>query len=522
MALSNDLAIQFAKVSTNKTKTKSESTVYGEIVSSNVISSNVISSDEVIYYVMIDGSDSLTPASSSVSVKPDDRVSVLIKDHSAIITGNLTDPSASSVVVKQVGETATEAANKVGKFETVMADNITTDELTAIDATIENLKAVTASIENLSTENLEAINANIDNLKAKYANIERVDADTVTALNADIDNLKAQFADIDNLTTDHLEAIDAYIGQLKGYNAEFTYVSAEKLKAVRAEVEELDAKKIDAEEAEIKFANIDFANITEASIEKLFSESGIIRDLVMSEGHVTGKLVGVTIVGDLIEGGTVKADKLVVQGEDGLYYKLNVNAETVSAEQTEYNSLSGSIITAKSITAEKVNVDDLVAFDATIGGFKITDKSIYSGVKESADNTTRGIYLDNEGQVAFGDSSNYLRYFKDQNGKYKLEISAESIILGSSNKSVEEYLSDIDLNIEVGAVNLIRNSTNMIFADYYFDNERPATLTATYDEFGNVTMSYGLLVASSDGEGGVTFNTLSTSDDGAGNVTLTV
>lgn len=469
MALSNDLVRQFAKVTNTKTKTKSESTVYGEVVAYGGSK-----------YVKIDGSDLLTPVETSVAMKPGERVTVLIKDHTAIVTGNLSDPSASSVVVGQVGETAANATNKVQKFETVMAGTITTDELNAINATIGKLQAVTAEIGNLT-----AINATIEDLRAKYADIDRIDADVVNALNADIDNLHALFADITDLKTEHLEAINASIAQLKGYNAEFTYVSAEKLEAVKADIKELDVGKLDAKDADIKYANIDFANITEASIEKLFSESGIIRDLIMSEGHVTGKLVGVTIVGDLIEGGTVKADKLVVLGEDGLYYKLNVNAgEFKPGEVIPDDSLHGSIITAKSITAEKVRVDDLVAFDATIGGFKITDKSIYSGVKKTADNTTRGVYLDKEGQVAFGDSSNFLRYFRDQNGDYKLEISAESIILGRTKKSIEETLD----NIEVGAVNLIRNSVNMLYDDYYFGQDTTTEFVYLVDELGNILL----------------------------------
>lgn len=468
MALSNDLVRQFAKVTNTKTKTKSESTVYGEVVAYG--GSN---------YVKIDGSDLLTPVETSVAMKPGERVTVLIKDHTAIVTGNLSDPSASSVVVGQVGETAANATNKVQKFETVMAGTISTDELMAINATIGKLQAVTAEIGNLT-----AINATIEDLRAKYADIDRIDADVVNALNADIDNLHALFADITDLKTEHLEAINASIAQLKGYNAEFTYVSAEKLEAVKADIKELDVGKLDAASADIKYADIDFANITEAALEKLFSESGIIEDLVMSEGHVTGKLVGVTIVGDLIEGGTVKADKLVVLGEDGLYYKLNVNAEKVSTEQTEYNSLHGSIITAKSITAEKVRVDDLVAFDATIGGFKITDKSIYSGVKNSAVNTTRGIYLDKYGQVAFGDSNNFLRYFKDENDNYRLEISAQSIVLGSSGRNLEDSLN----NIDIGATNLIRNSTNMIFDDYYFEEVDDTEFEYLVDELGNMLL----------------------------------
>lgn len=468
MVLSNDLARQFARVTNTKPKTQSESTVYGTAVSY-----------DGAMYVRPDGSDLLMPVESTVSMEPGERVTVLIKNHSAIVTGNITDPSASSIVVGNMGTKVDGVASKVAEFNSVIAGEITVDELLAIQATIGNLKALTAEIGSL-----EAINAAIENLEAKYADLEYVDAGTVKALNADIENLEAMFADIEDLDVSQLEAVNAYIGQLKGYNAEFTYLSAEQLKAVKAEIKELDVEKLDAKDAEIKYANIDFANIGEAAIEKLFSESGIIRDLVMSDGHVTGKLVGVTIVGDLIEGGTVKADKLVVLGQDGLYYKLNVNAETVSSEQTEYNSLHGSIITAKSVTAEKVRIDDLVAFDATIGGFKITDKSIYSGVKKSASNTTRGIYLDHEGQIAFGDANNFLRYYKDQNGDYKLEIIADSIILGNTRKSIEETLNDI----EVGAINLIRNSRDMVFDDYYFEEVDDSEFSYLVDELDNMLL----------------------------------
>ena len=88
-------------------------------------------------------------------------------------------------------------------------------------------------------------------------------------------------------------------------------------------------------------------------------------------------MVGVTIRGDLIEGNTIKADKLVIKGEDGLYYKLNTNGSTITSEQTDYNSLNGTLIQAKSITADKVAVTDLVAFGADIAGNHIGNGAIY-------------------------------------------------------------------------------------------------------------------------------------------------
>lgn len=426
MGLSSELLSQFAKITNDTSQEKSTTTIHGTTVIYNGKT-----------YVKLDGSDLLTPVNTTSTVSDGDRVTVTIENHTATVTGNTTDPSASSATVKEQG-------SKITEFEIVMAYKVTTEDLEAANATIENLKAITATLENA-----DILNADIENLQAKFAELEYVNADEVEALNAEIENLEAKFAEIDDLTVEELEAINAEITNLKGYTADFTYVSADVLEAFRASIKELETKKLSATEAEIKYANIDFANIGEAAIKTFFSKSGIIGDLVVSDGVVTGTLVGVTIKGDLIEGGTVVADKLVIKGEDGLYYKLNTDGVTTEAEQTDYNSLNGSIITAKSITATKISVDDLVAFDATIGGFNITENSIYSGVKESVDNTTRGIYLDNEGQVAFGDSTNFFKYYKDSEGNYKLEISASSLVFSSSGKSIEEVVSKAVINVDV-------------------------------------------------------------------------
>ena len=116
-----------------------------------------------------------------------------------------------------------------------------------------------------------------------------------------------------------------------------------------------------------------------------------------------------------------------------LYYKLNTDGATVESEQTDENSLNGTIIKAKSITASKISVTDLQEFGATIGGFKISENSLYSGVKSSPTNTTRGIYLGSDGQLFFGDATNYLKYIIDSNGNSKLQIAADNITIGNES-----------------------------------------------------------------------------------------
>ena len=402
MALSNDLMSQFAKLvngDKNNKDNKRETTVYGTVVEY-----------EGSKYVRIDGSSSMTPIVTTADVVVGERVTVMIKNHLATVTGNISSPSARTDdvaimgnAISNVNSTNRDLSNRILEIEGIIAGSVTTTTLDAESARIDDLEADNVFIKN----SLSATAADIKDLKADNVEIEN----TLTANEADIADLKTQ--------------------------------------------------KLDAETAKITYANIDFSNIGKAAMEYFYSHSGLIEDVVVGGATITGKLIGVTIGGDLIEGNTIVAEKLVVKGSDGLYYKLNTDGMVVEAEQTDYNSLNGQIIKAKSITASKVSVDDLVAFDATIGGFNITDHSIYSGVKESVNNATRGVYLDSDGQVAFGDESNYLKYYRDQNGVFKLEISAESLVF-TTGKTVSEVV----------------NSAVISTIEEFYQSDSPSALTS--------------------------------------------
>lgn len=421
MSLSTDLAKQFAKATNDsKKQVTPEVTHKGTIVRYN-------GKD----YVQLDGSEVLTPITKTAAVKPDERVTVVIKNHSATVTGNISSPAARTDDVADVDK-------KVTELYSVVADKATIKELEAQVARIDTLTADNVSVK----EKLTAAEADIDDLQAGNATI----TGKLTAAEAAIDNLKATKIDAKVVETNYalikdLDATNANVNNLSATYAEFEKTTTNKLTANEASIKDLEANKLSATQADLKYANIDFSNINQAAVEKLFTDSGIIKDLIVSEGKITGELVGVTIKGDLIEGGTVIADKLVVKGENGLYYKLNTDGVTTETEQTEYNSLNGSVITAKSITATKISVDDLVAFGATIGGFNITDRAIYSGVKDSVNNTTRGIYFDKFGRLAIGDANNYIKYYMDDDSTWKLAISAQSVKMSSSGKDIETLVN---------------------------------------------------------------------------------
>lgn len=437
MALSDDLISQFVKVTKDEVEPKNETTVYGKIVNY-----------EGSMYVQLDGSDLLTPISSTADVKPDERVTVMIKDHTATVYGNVSSPSASSKSVEEIGARITEA-------EILIADKVSTVYFDAQVARIDSLTTDNANIK----ERLTASEADIDTLEADNATINQ----TLTAHRADIDDLDAHKlsatdASITYATIESLNATNATVHNLQADYGDFKSLSTDKFTATEADIKDLKANKLSAADIQGQFATIDFANIGKAAVENFFSKSGMISDLVVGEGTVTGKLVGVTIIGDLIEGGTVKADKLVIKGTDGLYYKLNTDGVKTEAEQTEYNSINGSVILAKSITATKIDVKDLVAFGATIGGFHITDDAIYSGVKETLSNTTAGLYFNKDGQIVIGDASNYVKYYKNDGNKYTLEISADSILLGSEKKSIETMVDGLDTRVTNAETSIQENS----------------------------------------------------------------
>lgn len=421
MALSNDLISELIKVTTDEVEIKTETTVYGTVVEQNGTT-----------YVKLDGSDLLTPISTTADISDGDRVPVMIKNHTAIVTGNVTSPSAKKESVEEIGNRITEA-------EILIADKVSTKVFDTEKGRIDELISTTATIKGTLT----AHKASIDDLEAGNVTIHETLAANQASINdLNTKKLSATDADLKYATIENLEATNAEVHNLEADYGEFQDLITASLTAHDASIADLKANKLSATDAELRYASIDFANIGEAAIETFFSKSGIIENIVVEGGVVTGELVGVTIKGDLIEGGTVVADKLVVKGTDGLYYKLNTDGVSVESEQTEYNSLNGSVITAKSITATKISVSDLVAFDATIGGFNITDNAIYSGAKESVDNTTRGIYMDSTGQISFGDASNFVKFYKDTDGTYKLDISAKSIKFGASNTNLETVIED--------------------------------------------------------------------------------
>lgn len=480
MNLSSDLISQFVKVTTDKGNKKTESVVYGTVVKY-----------DGALYVKLDGSDLLTPMESTADVKDGERVTVMIKDHEATITGNITSPSARKDDVTDINNKVVSQGNDI----TLINNEITSigNTITQQGNTIKQQGDTIISIGNTITSQGNKISA-IDNTVIAQGNTITAQGDKITSIGDQVTSQSNTINALGNTVEAQDTSIKAINSNMQIYNTSFQITDGVITGIKGVDTDWITTKSLEADHAivgslDTKYANVDFANINQAAVKKIFSDSGIIKDLVVSEGHITGELVGVTIKGDVIEGGTVKADKLVVLGSDGLYYKLNTDGVSTTAEQTEYNSLNGSVITAKTITAEKVNVDDLVAFGATIGGFHITQDSIYSGVKESIANITSGIYFNKDGEFSVGDDSHFFKFYKDETGSYKLLISADSLTFGSEKKDVATEIENAQQEASEAQRTSDANDARLTVSESTIEQLSDTISTLITDENGSSMMT---------------------------------
>ena len=513
MALSHEVVSQFAKLVDNKPKKDEGVTVKGTY--------KIIGDIE---YVQLDGSDVLTPVESTVEAKTGERVQVLIKDHFATVTGNISSPAARSKDVKDLADTVDEQGNtiqqmdntiiqqgnsiiqmntSINQHETTINQHDTKinqqgDQIISINNTVisqgnsieANHNAIIAQgneidvMNNTITSHGNSITS-MNNTIQQHDNRITQNSNTITQQGNTITQQGNKITEIDNTVKTQGNTIvaqgntiDAHGTQLTTHGSQITILNSGFVikDGVLTGLSEVVVNKLKTDTLDTGYAKIDFANIQIAAVQKLFTESGIIKDLIVQEGAITGELVGVTLKGDLIEAGTLVADKLVIKGSDGLYYKLNTTGETVEAEQTIENSLNGSVITAKSITASKIQVTDLVAFGATIGGFDISNDSIHSHLKPDIDSPNNGLFLGSDGQMALGNDRNHIKYYKDENDNYILDVRLDKLYLGASQQTADQQFQgmvEISANNLTsvfktsGGSNLLRNSVGYAGTDFW-------------------------------------------------------
>lgn len=151
MRLPKSLITDFVRITNDKTKENAETTVYGNIVKNGEQT-----------YVKLDGSDILTPVLSTADANDGERVTVLIKNHTATVTGNITSPSARTGDVQTLDEVKLDAAEANTTYATI-------EKLNAANVKINDLEADHDEFKTLTATNFESVNAKINNLVVEDA-----------------------------------------------------------------------------------------------------------------------------------------------------------------------------------------------------------------------------------------------------------------------------------------------------------------------------------------------------------------
>ena len=142
MSLSQKLISQFVKITNDKKEPNGDKTLYG-----------TIKMDGATPYVLIDGADNVTPLSTTMTVGEGDRVTLIIKNHNVVVTGNLTNPAAKDSAVQEV---------------VVLTGNLDADVATLKD----NVNDLIANVRSLNIDN-DTNKTNIDNIFNEIVDIKR-------------------------------------------------------------------------------------------------------------------------------------------------------------------------------------------------------------------------------------------------------------------------------------------------------------------------------------------------------------
>jgi hypothetical protein len=362
MSLSDDLISQFVKITNDKKEEKKESTVYGTIVEYDGGK-----------YVKLDGSDLLTPVSSTVNVGNDERVTVLIKNHEAIVTGNITSPAARTGDIEIVGE-------QVTTLDILLANKVDTSVLVAESARIDTLVTENVTIK----EQLNASKANIDILRADTATI----SGKLTAAEGDITTLKA--------------------GKLDASAAKITYATIADMDVVKGNVRDLTATYADINTLifgsasgttiHTSFANAVIAQLGDAQIKSAMIES------VSADKIISGDIITNNVRVKSEDGSLIISDE-TMQISDKTRVRVQIGKDASNDYSINIWDADGKLMFSQggitdSAIKQAIIRNDMVSDTANISASKLNIDSLFTEINNGS-NTIKStkVYLDDKKQT---------------------------------------------------------------------------------------------------------------------------
>ena len=351
-------------------------TLEGSMISSRQLPSGVISGSKLAINSV--GAGQLQSSSvGSLQVKM-----------AAIQTAHIQDAAITKAKIAEatIGELNATAITAISaKIQELAAKNITTDELYAALATIAVAQITAANIEKAN------INwADIGELAAQIATIAQAQITTANINNANIDwasiaNLNAEIAKIAKaqITAANIESAAIDWAAIQDLNAAVAKIALAQLTTANinnAEIDWASIGQLQADIAKLVNANIQTADIDWAQIKDLTAGTAII------EKGVNGKLYVADLAVTEANMASLTVGELIVKGADGCFYALSIAEDgTVTTEKKSVgdadisdNSVSGSKLIEKTITARELNVASIFADEALVGAITAANIDVSS------------------------------------------------------------------------------------------------------------------------------------------------
>ena len=408
MGLSYDLISEFVKITNDKKEKPKEGTVYATIVGSGDTK-----------YVKIDGSDLLTPMDTTTDIEDGERVTVMIKDHKATVTGNITSPSVSSGTVNTV------VGNAVG------------ENFTVVNSQIENLVAKDSYLENAYVQNSQVVNSKIENLEAADSRIENSVIENFNVIDGVVQDLRATNADIEVLHADFAEIKTLVNGNLTSDNILAFKITADKVTVEDAFIKDAMVDTISA--AKINSGRINTNMVSIGSEDGGMLITGSTQQFTDKNGNVRIQ-IGKDASGDFT---------FILYGEDGRGQIINQNGITATA------------------IGDGLIVDGMINNNANISGDKLNISSVITNINNDNSTTIQSskVYLDGQKQsleVAFNSLKTQVDTIQDitisgdltavieqvQTNTTKIEANASSIsTLISEDTAIKKQVTDLENNV---------------------------------------------------------------------------
>lgn len=213
-------------------------------------------------------------------------------------------------------------------------------------------------------------------------------------------------------------------------------VTADKIKAGAVTAAKIDAGAVTAEKIASKSITAGQISTGAITAESGIIANGAIGTAQIADGSITeGKVVSLNA--DVIKTGTLSADRLLLAGDNGVIYKINATSAGLSMTELSKDQykhyINGTVIVAKSITA------------AQIAAKTITSNEILAGTITAAEINVADLFAS------------------------EATIQALNTMDISGNGYLKLYVTNAVDSVQVGGVNLLRNTGDLKISDYSFD-----------------------------------------------------